>query len=733
VSAAPIALVEAERQIAAGHLAEAESALRSHCARYPDDMAAWCLLGACRHRSGALLPALEAFAQVQILDPDHPQAALAEVAILSQSGRHDAALARTRAWLGRHPDDAQMHFSAGLVLQQQSDFAAALQAYDRALELSPAHAAALQNRGIVLTQLGRPADVLANNLRFVAACPQSVDAHFNLAKSCLATGRYEDAVRAAEGALALDPAHAASRLDRGYALASLARFDEAQRDIDAALAGDDGRLRARFAKWADSAGFYDPRELRDVLRAEDLYVLSGYQRAGQCDWSGYEAYVARCAALIDEAPAGAMQSISLGFNLLNLPIAASAQRRLADRIAAGTSRHATGLRRPERKQARQGARLRIGYLSSDFRRHPTSRLTMQIYALHDRRRIEVFAYALQPDDGSVYFQTIKRGCDRFTDVEALSSEAIAARIAGDGIDILVDLNGYGRDGCSEVFALRPAPIQVGYAAYPATLGGDLLDYVIADHAVIPPSSETLYAEKIVRLPHCYVPTSLRRLSATPTPTPTPSRREAGLPEQGLVFCAFNRHEKIGPQIFAVWMRILARVSGSVLWLQAGPGEANLQHHAAAAGIAPARLVFAPIVETAAYVARLRLADLYLDTLQWNTHTQGTDALWAGVPIITCPGEHWVSRLASGLLRAIGLEDCIVADLVQYEALACELATQPDKLDELKARLARNRTTHPLFDTERVVRDLDAAYLEMWRIHTSGAAPRSFDVQEGTPA
>jgi predicted O-linked N-acetylglucosamine transferase (SPINDLY family) len=177
------------------------------------------------------------------------------------------------------------------------------------------------------------------------------------------------------------------------------------------------------------------------------------------------------------------------------------------------------------------------------------------------------------------------------------------------------------------------------------------------------------------------------------------------------------------------MRILARVPGSVLWLQAGAGEANLRRHAEAAGIAPQRLVFAPHIDTEAYVARLRLADLYLDTLNWNTHTQGVDALWSGVPIITCPGEHWVSRLASGLLRAVGLADCIVDNLDAYEALACELATQPDKLAELKARLARNRDTHPLFDIERLVRNLDAAYLEMWHRHQSGAAPRGFDVQE----
>ncbi len=618
-----------------------------------------------------------------------------------------------------------MLFSVGLVQELMGNDIAALAHYDHALSINRSHAGSLQNRGVVLLRLGRTGDAIENNRRFLTACPESSDAHRNLVESYLNARRHQHVIIAASDALAISPSDAQTRLNRGYALAALGRIDEARHDIDAALAHDDGALRQRFTQWAAQTGFTEPQDLPSLMQPEDLFVLAGYERVAQCDWAGYDAFVARCADLISASPYGAMQSRSLAFNLLNLPIPAAAQKNLADRVAAGIAHNTSGLSRGVPMHGLTRKKLRIGYLSSDFGPHPTSRLTGQIYGLHDRRRFEVFGYSLSKEDGSKSFENIRRACDKFADISSLPLQHIAPRIAADGIDILVDLNGYNRNGRSEALAMRSAPIQVGYAAYPATLGGGLLDYVIADRTVIPHDAENFYAEKIVRLPHCYAPTSLRRERALPTPTRTAS----GLPEQGTVFCAFNRHEKIDPRVFAAWMRILERVPGSVLWLQSGPGENNLKQHARAARIAPHRLVFAPFIDTEAYLARLRLADVYLDTLHWTAHTLGMDALWAGVPIITCPGEHWVSRLAAGLLHAVGLEDCIVASLQAYEGLACDLAINPEKLHALKARLARNRETHPLFDIERLVKNLDAAYLQMWRMHASGEVPRSFDVLE----
>jgi predicted O-linked N-acetylglucosamine transferase (SPINDLY family) len=311
------------------------------------------------------------------------------------------------------------------------------------------------------------------------------------------------------------------------------------------------------------------------------------------------------------------------------------------------------------------------------------------------------------------------------DTRALSLERLAERIAADSIDILVDLNGYTRGGRSHVLALRPAPIQVAYVGYPATLGGTLADYFIADGTAVPPHADVFFAEKIARLPHCYAPASHRSFPGAPAPT----RSDEGLPDRGLVFCGFHRHEKIDPAAFRSWMRILDAVPHSVLWLQQGRGEVNLRRHAGGAGIDPGRLIFAPHREHPAHLARQRLADLFLDTRCWNAHTTGSDALWSGVPIITSPGEHLVSRLSASLLHGIGLDELAVRNLEEYEALAIELAACPERLRGLTTKLIRNRETHPLFNIERLVRNLERAYLEMWRIRESGRSPQSFDVQE----
>jgi len=305
---------------------------------------------------------------------------------------------------------------------------------------------------------------------------------------------------------------------------------------------------------------------------------------------------------------------------------------------------------------------------------------------------------------------------------------LAERIAADSIDILVDLNGYTRGGRPQVLALRPAPIEAAYVGYPATLGTGLADYIITDPTATLSGMDALYAEKIVRLPHCYLPASHRDYRIPRTPF----RRKEGLPRGSVVFCAFHRHEKIEPVIFAAWMRILRAAPGSVLWLQQGPGEPNLRCYATEAGVDAARLVFAPHRDHGRHLARQRLADLFLDSRCWSAHTTAADALWAGVPVVTCPGEHPVSRLAASLLRGIGLDELVAGSLDEYEALAVELAMHPRRLEDLKKRLARNRGTHPLFDLPRLVRNLERAYLGMWRIHEAGEPPRAFDVEEPAP-
>jgi protein O-GlcNAc transferase len=329
------------------------------------------------------------------------------------------------------------------------------------------------------------------------------------------------------------------------------------------------------------------------------------------------------------------------------------------------------------------------------------------------------------DDGSRMRQRLKDGFDRFVDIRLERDEEAVRQLRELEIDIAVDLKGHTSGARLALLAARPAPVQVAYLGYPGTLGAPHIDYVVADRVVIPEAHERFYTERVVALPGSYqVNDATRAISPR-----TPSRAEARLPEAGFVFCCFNNTYKITPEVFGVWMRLLAAVPGSVLWLLDDNAEAkrNLSAAASAAGIDPARLVFATRRKHEDHLARQRLADLFLDTLPCNAHTTASDALWAGLPVLTCLGETFAGRVAASLLHAVGLPELVTTSFADYEALALQLARNPARMKELKDRLAKNRLTHPLFDTARSCRHLEAAYQQMWEIHRRGEPPRGFSV------
>lgn len=376
-------------------------------------------------------------------------------------------------------------------------------------------------------------------------------------------------------------------------------------------------------------------------------------------------------------------------------------------------------------------KLRVGYLSTDFHRHATAYLIAELFELHDRARVEVCAYSYGPDDGSAIRRRLVGACDRFVEIAGASFEDAARCIYRDEIDILIDLKGYTRATRTEILALKPAPIQVSYLGYPGTMGADFIDYIITDRFISPPDQEPFFSEKFVYLPDCYQVNDRQRKIAEQTPT----RTESGLPEDGVVFCCFNNTYKITPAVFDIWMRVLKGIPGSVLWLLEANGGSvvNLRREAKKRGVHPERLVFTPRMSMEKHLARFRIADLFLDTFPYNAHTTASDALWAGLPVLTCAGETFASRVAGSLLTAIGLPELITTSLADYEALALRLARSPARLAGLRKRLQKNRLTAPLFDSPRFTRHIESAYQMMWEVYLKGEAPHRMDVPALLPS
>lgn len=354
-----------------------------------------------------------------------------------------------------------------------------------------------------------------------------------------------------------------------------------------------------------------------------------------------------------------------------------------------------------------------------------------LFEQHDRSRFEIFGISFGDDDRSQIRKRLVAGFDHFHDVRSKSDEEVAKLLCDLQIDIAIDRNGHTRHARSGIFARRPAPIQVSYLGFPATTGANFIDYIIADPVVLPPEHQKFFSEKVAYLPDCYQVNDSKRKIAERTPL----RRDMSLPEDGFVFCCFNNNWKIIPAVFDVWMRLLHQVEGSVLWLLKDNegAEHNLSREARQRGIDPSRLVFAGRLAPAEHLARHRLADLFLDTLPYNAHTTASDALWTGLPVVTCLGEAFAGRVAASLLHAAGFPELITSSLQDYEALALRLAREPDYLTDIKARLMAHRGTCSLFDTSRFARHLEAAYTTMWETWQRGEAPSSFCVQPLDPA
>lgn len=723
--APPSELGEAVRLFRQGRL----DAAAAHCVkllrRQPRSFDAAYLLGLIRGGEGKIGEAAQCFRNAAALNPRSFEAwrnlGIAEARL----GDYEAARARFEAALTLRPEDADTHHDLGVALMVTGGAATAVASFERAVALGRRDADAQYNLANALRSTGRFDAAIAQFERVLAHAPEHAEAQNGLGIALAETGRYRPAIEAFEKALALKPDFAAAHNNLGNALRNLGLHEAALASYENALALKPDYVEAlsNFGNALKALRRYDAA-LAAYERALALAPNSGNALSQLalvkrilCDWRGLERVDA---ALIDAVRAG--HAPILPFAFLAVSDDPADQQACARQYWASRSIVTPAL--PGRPAAARD-RLRLGYLSGDFREHATARLMAELFERHDRNRFEIVAFSHGPDDGSAMRRRLERGFDRFIDVQQHGHDELARAIGAEGIDVLIDLKGHTEDNRLPVLARRAAPVQAHYLGYPGTLGTDTVDYLIVDRFVAPPEQQAHFTEKLVYLPGCYQVNDRQR----PIDGNQPTRRECRLPDEGFVFCNFNSGYKITPLVFDVWMRLLAAMPGSVLWLLSDNhwAEENLGREAAARGIDPARLVFAPRREPPQHLARHRLADLFLDTLPVNAHTTASDALWAGLPLITCAGRSFVSRVAGSLLHAVGLDDLVTHALEDYERLALGLARDPARLGAIRRQLDAARMMAPLFDCDATRRALEAAYHQMWEIRRRGEPPRSFAV------
>ena len=726
-----------------------------------------CFAEACNNRGNVLreLKQLEAalvsYDQALALEPDYAEACINRGIVLQELKRFEDALASYDQALALKPDDAQACNLRGLALQELKQPEAAVASYDQALAFKPDYAEACYNRGNALQELKQLAAAVASYDQAVALKPGYAEAWYNRGLVFQELKQLEAAVVSYDQALALKPDYVKACILRGIALHGLKQMEAALASYDQALALEPDcaeacnfrglvlqelkQLEAAVASY-DQALALNPDDAEvHYNRGIALYFLKQHQAAVAsydkalainpdyeflsglrlhtkmhlCDWKDAEPQLTE---LIQKIQGN--EKAATPFSVLALSDSLSLQRKAAEIWV--TAMYPENPLLGEIEKYPRHEKIRLGYFSMDFRIHPVSFLTAELFELHDRNRFEIIAFSCGVGTKDEMRQRLEGAFDEFIEVRHKSDQEIAEMVRRMEIDIAIDLAGHTADSRTGIFAMRAAPVQVNFLGYPGTMGADYLDYLIADRQLIPEGAEIHYAEKIVYLPS-FQPNDRKRKISDRVFT----RAELGLPESGFVFCCFNKNYKITASAFAGWMRILRQVEGSVLWLsKSSPATVNnLRQEAVARGVEARRLVFAerlPLPED--HLARQRAADLFIDTLPYNAHTTASDALWAGLPVLTCPGEAFASRVAASLLTAIEMPELITRTPEEYEALAVELATNPERLRAIRQKLERNRLTTPLFDSRLFTRHLEEACAQMYERWHADLPPEHIHVE-----
>jgi len=624
------------------------------------------------------------------------------------------------------PDIPAFHFNRGNALKSLQEWLAAVESYERAIALRPNYADAYCNRGIALHALSQFDAALESYDRALAIDPLDADTYFNRGLTLHALRQLDTAIRSFDRAIQLRPGFPEVYRSRGDVLRDAKQWSAAVSSYDVAI-----KLRPDYvdAYWNRRIALLELKKFGAAiadwekvikLHPQQNFMLGDLLHAKTflCDWTDFEPLYARVKSMIE------------GGVIVSSPFAATGtfdspaiQQAVAESWAASHHPPASALGMSERRSG--SSKIRLGYYSEDFHNHATCQLMAGLFESHDRSRFNLVAFSYGPQVDDEMRQRVVKCFDDFIDVRSMSDLDVTKRSRDLGIDIAIDLKGYAPGGRVGMFSERCAPVQVNFLGFPGTMGSELMDYIIADHVLIPEEYRKYYSEKIVYLPDTYQPNDIQR----PMEIETPTRDTLGLPANAFIFCCLNDCYKISPSVFDRWMRILKTVDESVLWLFTDYEDAaqNLRREAAKRGVDEGRLIFCKRAPMTEHLARYRVADLFLDTLPYNAHTTASEALWIGLPVLTCMGEAFAARVAASLLNAIELPELITRNLDEYESLAIELARDPVRLQQIKDKLARNRLSTPLFDTRLYTRNLEAAYVEMVGRFRAGLPPANIDV------
>src|SRR5882672_12807469 len=709
-------------------------------------------------RAGKLHEAAELYAQILRGNPSHFEALHALGIVCYQTGRLDEAERLIGQAVAVEPRADAIYNRACLLLKLER-FEEALGCFGEAIALKPGYIEALTNRGNTLMRLKRYEEARSDLETVIALAPKFAEAWNNLGGALKQLQRYDEAISSYDKALALKPNYSEAWKNRGIVKLVQHLHEQAIRDFDKALELDPrsaetwenrgnalslispsdaiesySRALAIRGGHADTLfrrgnSFHSLRrfeesaaDYRRGLKIDPDYPYASgnlaFCRLSCCDWQG-----------LDEETTKLRGELHAGKRVL-APFVGIAVGSTPDELLTSAKLWATDECPTASVALWQGQpyahdRIRLAYLSANFNEHAVARLMVGVFEHHDKARFETTAISFGRNDGPMS-ERLGRAFDHFVDVRSRGDAEVARLLRDMEIDIAVDLMGFTELCRARILAFRPAPVQVNYLGFPGTMGTRHLDYIIADKMAIHEGEQAHYSENVVFLPNCYLPND----STRPIAARTPSRREAGLPDDGFVFCSFNQAYKFAPAMFDIWMRLLKRTEGSILWLPecAAAAMRNLKAEALKRDVAPERIVFAPFApSTEDHLARLRLADLFLDTLPYNSHTSACDALWSGVPVVTSPGASFAGRVAASVLLAMGMPDLLAGSLAEYENLAAEFANDPARLAATRAKIERHREVYPLFDTHRFTRNLEAAYTAMWERARIGQAPRSFAV------